>query len=232
MNPIVSNLFKYVIIAIILYILITFIPLTSLQQREKLMIFVILLTSILLLDVLNNYNNILSAFNKFKLFTPNKVYPQNSCKCTVENFETVQSNSATVQQQNILQNDQPQMQQMIETSMIQIEPMQPQIQQIQPKEAETDNDMKYTELPPEMHQPLGSYDETLTNKFTNDFALLNTDKWSVPLRRPPICIQEKECPVCPSIANTNYMDVSKFSETHKLPDNLNVNYIQNKLNPS
>jgi hypothetical protein len=95
-----------------------------------------------------------------------------------------------------------------------------------------DNDMKYTQYTPQQQEKLGTYDATFTNKWNNDYALLNTDKW-----RPPIghhmykCKQETKCPVCPSLTAGYPVALKEYDVARKIlqPDNINVDYINEKL---
>ena len=59
----------------------------------------------------------------------------------------------------------------------------------------TNNDMKYSELPSDFFVPLG---DQISNKWDNGYSILNTDKWKVPIARPPVCISNGSCKVCPS----------------------------------
>jgi hypothetical protein len=94
------------------------------------------------------------------------------------------------------------------------------------------NDMKYSIYTPKQHEKLGAYDSTFNNKWENDYALLNTDKW-----RPPIghhmykCKVEKECPVCPSLTKGYPVKVKDFDLARKIlpPDVINEDYIREKL---
>jgi creatinine amidohydrolase/Fe(II)-dependent formamide hydrolase-like protein len=50
------------------------------------------------------------------------------------------------------------------------------------------------------------------------------------MRRPPVCIQEKECPVCPVFTTGTNMELKDFPTTINTPEKINVNYVQDKLN--
>ena len=54
----------------------------------------------------------------------------------------------------------------------------------------------FNELPNSFSQPLGTKDLSLWG--TDDYSLLNTDKWQVPMPRPPVCINNNPCKVCPT----------------------------------
>ena len=47
-------------------------------------------------------------------------------------------------------------------------------------------------------KPIG---ENIANDWSNDYTILNTDKWKVPMQRPPLCINTNPCKVCPVDSN-------------------------------
>ena len=101
------------------------------------------------------------------------------------------------------------------------------------KPIEEVNELKYTELDPRMHKPLGEYDNTVSNKFEYGYAYLNTDKWTVPMRRPPVCIPpENPCPVCPVMTSGYPVYLKEFNSALRVTpaDNINVKYIEEVLN--
>ena len=65
------------------------------------------------------------------------------------------------------------------------------------------NDMKYSDLPPRSYQPIG---KNIANEWTNEYTILNTDKWQVQQPRPPVCVSSGPCKVCPT--NTDGYPVS------------------------
>lgn len=101
------------------------------------------------------------------------------------------------------------------------------------KEIKKINEMEYSEYPKKAHEPLGKPDETISNKWRdeNDYAILNTDKWTVPVRRPPVCITEQKCPVCPSMTSgpVSLKDWNNFT-TISRPLGINTEYTKKILN--
>jgi hypothetical protein len=226
-----KHLFKYIIFGVIIYLLLTYIPKQPLDIPNQTIMFIIALTSFIIIDLIVNYQKMKFYLAKYIWKTQNL---QNgnlngSCNCSMEKFTETQPVPPII----------PEIQQPITVPVIatpqQVIPSQPIIPSVQSntnvptKEAET-SEMKYTELPPEMHQPLGTYDNTFTNDFDHGYTYLNTDKWSVPMRRPPVCIQEKECPVCPTFTTGTNMELKDFPMTVNYPEKINVNYIQDKMN--
>jgi hypothetical protein len=74
------------------------------------------------------------------------------------------------------------------------------------------NDLKYNELPSGYFQPIG---DKISNDWNNQDAILNTDRWSVPMPRPPVCINNSPCKICPN-------DLSYASNLKDWDDNLRI----------
>ena len=93
-------------------------------------------------------------------------------------------------------------------------------------------DLKYSELPLGFHKPLGSYDNTFTNDFDHGYSYLNTDKWTIPERRPPVCITDVKCPVCPVTTSGYPLSVKEFADSQRIypHDNINVPYVKDRMN--
>lgn len=87
------------------------------------------------------------------------------------------------------------------------------------------NDMSYdTDY---NHLPMANgYDST---DYEYGYSYLPPEKWYPTPPFPPICVQEKECPVCPMTSGP--VDMKEWNESLRItpPDNINTRYIQ-KLN--
>ena len=59
------------------------------------------------------------------------------------------------------------------------------------------SDHNYNELPSDFYVPLGQSKDL--SKWDDGYSLLNTNKWQVPMPRPPVCINTSPCKVCPSM---------------------------------
>ena len=64
----------------------------------------------------------------------------------------------------------------------------------------------YNELPKEYYMPMG---DKIANEWDTTFSLLNTDKWRVPMPKPPVCINTTPCQVCNS-DNNSYSTALKY----------------------
>lgn len=95
-----------------------------------------------------------------------------------------------------------------------------------------DSDMKYSQWPTCIYQPLGKYDSTFTNDFEHGYSYLHTDKWRLPMPPIPKCsLTNGACQVCP-VNTTGYpTDLKEWNASRKVlpPDNINIEYIK-KLN--
>ena len=79
------------------------------------------------------------------------------------------------------------------------------------------NDFKYNELPLDFFKPIG---DNIANDWSNDYTILNTDKWKVPMQRPPICINTNPCKVCPN--DSNYpVNLKSWDESRVISKNNN-----------
>ena len=58
---------------------------------------------------------------------------------------------------------------------------------------------EYNELPKDFYNPLGDPE---LNKWDTAFHMLNTNKWQVPMPRPPVCINTSPCKVCPEVTES------------------------------
>jgi hypothetical protein len=62
------------------------------------------------------------------------------------------------------------------------------------KDKTINSDFIYSELAPEFYNPIG---KRIINNWDNDYNLLDSTNWQVPMQRPPICIANEKCKVCP-----------------------------------
>lgn len=66
-------------------------------------------------------------------------------------------------------------------------------------------DLKYNELPSSFLTPIG---DKIANDWNNDYAILDTNKWSVPMPKIPICINNSPSNISPS----NYSNATNLKE--------------------
>ena len=79
------------------------------------------------------------------------------------------------------------------------------------------------------YQPLGENGDNYTNKWDQDYILLNTQKWAPTMKPTPVCKAEKECPVCPSLTSGYPISLKEFESSRKVtpPINVDLNQINN-----
>jgi hypothetical protein len=92
------------------------------------------------------------------------------------------------------------------------------------------SDMIYNQLDVNMLQSLGSYDNTFSNKWDKGYTYLDTSKWAVP--KVPIAPPPNMNNVQSSLTNGYPLNLLEFNNSRKVlgPDNINLNYIKDKLN--
>ena len=64
------------------------------------------------------------------------------------------------------------------------------------------------------------------------YSFLPPEKWYPQPPRPPICVTEKRCPVCPGYTTGTPMDVKEYNKSRRItpPDQINVDYVKEKIN--
>lgn len=72
------------------------------------------------------------------------------------------------------------------------------------------NDMVYNELPSDFYNPLG---DKIANDWDNQYTILNTNKWAVPMPRPPVCINTSPCKVCPSDSSNYPVSLKEWDDS-------------------
>ena len=88
-----------------------------------------------------------------------------------------------------------------------------------PKTKLDTGDFAYSELPPSFYKPLGNSE---LSKWDNEYSILSTDKWQVPMPRPPVCINNSPCKVCPSVADSYPVNLQDWDSSRKV-SNIAIN---------
>ena len=71
-------------------------------------------------------------------------------------------------------------------------------------------DTQYNELPSDFSTPIGQG----INEWDNEYSLLNTNKWQVPVQHPPICISAST--PCPPCNNEIYLPLKNWTANNKI----------------
>jgi hypothetical protein len=87
-------------------------------------------------------------------------------------------------------------------------------------EIKGESDMKYNELPEEFLRPIG---EGVGKWSDEGYTILNTDKWRVPMPRPPVCISSsKPCEPCPLMTDGYPLNLGEWDRARKIT-NIEIN---------
>jgi len=78
------------------------------------------------------------------------------------------------------------------------------------KEGKSKNDRDYSELPSDFYTPIG---QQVPNDWTSEYTILNTNKWQVPMPRPPVCINTQPCKVCPSDSSNYPVNLKQWDDS-------------------
>lgn len=78
------------------------------------------------------------------------------------------------------------------------------------------NDFVYNELPSDFFNPIG---DKIANEWANDYTILNTDKWRVPMPTPPVCVNTMPCKVCPSDSTSNSLPLKNWDDARMITAN-------------
>lgn len=89
------------------------------------------------------------------------------------------------------------------------------------------NEIQYTDY---NTLPIGANIDSKIDDFT--YTFLPPDKWYPVPPHPPICITEKQCPVCPITTTGTLANLKEWSEASRVTpgDQINTTYLNEKLN--
>ena len=91
---------------------------------------------------------------------------------------------------------------------------------------EVKNDAVYNELDEELSKPIGG---DISNKWESQYSILNTNKWKVPMARPPVCVNTNPCQVCPT-TYSGYVDLASWDNSRVLSTtNINKKWAANQM---
>jgi hypothetical protein len=80
----------------------------------------------------------------------------------------------------------------------------------------SENDLKYNELEKGFTKPIGS---NISSGWSNDYSILSTSDWQVPLKRPPVCVTTTPCQVCPTDSSTYPLNLLHWDESRNVTSN-------------
>jgi hypothetical protein len=65
----------------------------------------------------------------------------------------------------------------------------------------------------DLYKPLGNTEIT---KWDEGYNMLNTNKWQIPINRPPVCINTTPCKVCPDTEDTYPLKLALWDNSRKI----------------
>jgi hypothetical protein len=95
------------------------------------------------------------------------------------------------------------------------------------EECKNSNDLIYGENN-QFNKPIG---DKIANEWSQDYTILNTDKWQVPVERPPLCVNTAPCNVCPMESSNYPVNLLHWKESSNITDNIpkiNKDWIKDK----
>ena len=96
------------------------------------------------------------------------------------------------------------------------------------EEGKVRNDREYSELPSDFYTPLG---KQVPNEWSNEYTILNTNKWQVPMPRPPVCINTQPCKVCPTDTSNNSVNLKEWDDSrYVMGGRINKKWADDQLN--
>jgi len=89
------------------------------------------------------------------------------------------------------------------------------------------NEMSYTDY---NTLPIGADVNSKTDDFT--YSFLPPDRWYPIPPHPPVCIAEKQCPVCPVLTTGTNVELKEWGDSTRITpgDQINVKYLTEKIN--
>ena len=85
-------------------------------------------------------------------------------------------------------------------------------------ETNTNNNIT-NELLSDFYKPIG---DGIANQWNGDYVILNTNKWQVPMPRPPVCINNSPCKVCPSNTSSDAVNLNDWDNSRYVLQNPSV----------
>ncbi len=78
--------------------------------------------------------------------------------------------------------------------------------------------------------PIGANIDSKTDDFS--YTFLPPDKWYPIPPHPPVCVTEKQCPVCPMNTSGTTADLKEVGNASRITpgDQINTKYINEKIN--
>jgi len=78
---------------------------------------------------------------------------------------------------------------------------------------EPESEYVFGNVSSDLYKPLGNLE---INKWDEGYNMLNTNKWQIPMPRPPVCINTTPCKVCPDTDDTYPLKLALWDNSRKI----------------
>ena len=78
---------------------------------------------------------------------------------------------------------------------------------------EPESEYIFGKVSSDLYKPLGNLE---INKWDEGYNMLNTNKWQIPMPRPPVCINTTPCKVCPDTDDTYPLKLALWDNSRKI----------------
>jgi hypothetical protein len=82
----------------------------------------------------------------------------------------------------------------------------------------------------DLYKPLGNLE---IHKWDEGYNMLNTNKWQIPMPRPPVCINTTPCKVCPDTDDTYPLKLALWDNSRKISNTeISKNWANKQIDPN
>ena len=233
-----NNIYKYIILILIIYYILKIIPEEQLKNQKSMNNIILLVIGFIIFDYLFIKRKSLENFAFDFIQTPQIL---NESMNTLIKQEDMSDHSIANRYYTSLitelttngiltKNDLDNIKLKLDTKILNINDVIISLELLKksgkPKTMQTiNNDHIYNELPSDFFEPIGKGVEA----WANDYVLLNTDKWRVPMPRPPICVNTSACTVYPTEPQS--LTFLKSWDDHRIisSNQINKKWINNQV---
>jgi len=226
-NNLIINIFKYLLYGIIISIIINIIPQEKLPISDNLIMIIFMIITFILLDFICPKKELFINDNNNELINNDNI----ACPCNniQENFNDPDIENEPEDIENKETNEKGIVRPQPKNNLKHLNDKDDTIKN-KPKDVEIVDENIYSDY---IMKPLGEYTDDFTNQWKHGWTYLNTDKWTVPMDKPPVCImpEGKESTYQPrSSDNTANLLEWNYARRITQPMDINTAYIKNILN--
>ena len=95
---------------------------------------------------------------------------------------------------------------------------------------EPESEYIFGNLSSDLYKPLGNLE---IHKWDEGYNMLNTNKWQIPMPRPPVCINTTPCKVCPDTDDTYPLKLALWDNSRKISNTeISKNWANKQIDPN